>query len=804
MNTRIFNQRVEARRARANASTTLPGRRLRGPAHGLLGDGSSQRRLTHGRLSATTSLRHSQVIKAKKKGASSHAQMVALQLPDLTESQDYPPFSSYGHDSPHNYTSSARYGAESDTDSDFEPISEDGASEKDAAKVVHEMKVIYQDFRTRRDRTQINNKYWAEQMDDMDYCWREKNGAPLPQTHGPDMLLEIVDIFVKQYLGQQTNISLLVWYDRVSSLSLPSVILLALPFEQSISITSYLEVLGRQGRDWRMLNACPPCQYRLQEDDKLDVRMIVTMDGNNSLRRVERKEVALQDVEKGGETLPQTSREHLDHRVGGGDYFASRSETTAWDEANWPHADELPAADSPATHVWEEGRCEDWWENMKDTNTAYDLAVGMRHGEKWRTAQRRRSVKSEVNKSQMDDWQCPLNSLAIWGMFLPVIGTMHGYAHERVCQLVFLMLYIVGMGLEDGEGCERYFSVTNSLAPITRYQSIFHRRQSVAEFAYYHDLQTYSNLSKFIYGNYKQALRIICSKHLVRSRMQESGISSPEVFYTWLVEEGEYLWNLCKTPPKETIEMEYFAKLDALQSCQRRLAEVRKAWIPYSATARDKTNTLETKHRNEQENERKLIADVQALEEHLEISSQWIEGSEQWLKAKKMVGEAEYQKALDKLEGLLAAMNAYNEAAAALRPSRRIIQWEEVLDLTFLSEFDLLRDSQHELHIKCTALEVNNPPLALQLQQHFQERIRFNALHRRRLFAIKKLPGFDPHNINYFRVGTYVGRQNSMAVDEVEESGDVWFEDANGGEDDEDDLNARWTTVVDTATAHAL
>ncbi|KAJ3871092.1 hypothetical protein F5051DRAFT_341369 [Lentinula edodes] len=155
--------------------------------------------------------------------------------------------------------------------------------------------------------------------------------------------------------------------------------------------------------------------------------------------------------------------------------------------------------------------------------------------------------------------------------------------------------------------------------------------------------------------------------------MQESGISSPEVFYTWLVEEGEYLQNLCKTPPKETIEMEYFAKLDALQSCQRRLAEVCKAWIPYSTTARDKTNALETKHRNEQENERKLIADVQALEEHLEISLRWVEGSEEWLKAKKMVGEAEYQKALNKLKGLLVArmfeMGRLNVAGTGKFPS---------------------------------------------------------------------------------------------------------------------------------------
>ncbi|KAF8823986.1 hypothetical protein HHX47_DHR9000529 [Lentinula edodes] len=411
------------------------------------------------------------------------------------------------------------------------------------------------------------------------------------------------------------------------------------------------------------------------------------MDGNNSLWRVERKEDALQDVEKDGKTLHQTSRERLDHHVGSGDYFASRSETTTWDEANWPHANELPAADSPATHVWEEGaekaECKKRGEQKPNGRLAvvYDIMC---------------KFSKTVRRS-------PLNSLAIWGMFLPVIGTMYGYAHERACQLVFLMLYIVGVGLEDGEGCERYFSVTNSWAPITQYQSIFHRRQSVAEFAYYHDLQTYSNLSKFIYGNYKQALRIIGSKHLVCSRMQESGIS-PRRIIQW----------------KEVLDLTFLSEFDLLHDSREDIRE--QQW----ATPKNRQIMLEFF---------KLIQAEEELQHlHVEI--------------------------------------------------RRL--------LTFM------HDEEHELHIKCTALEVHNPPLALQLQQHFQEHIRFNALHRRHLFAIKKLPGFDPHNINYFCVGTYVGRQNSMGVDEVEESGDVWFED------DEDDLNARWITVVDTATVDAL
>ncbi|KAJ3730288.1 hypothetical protein C8R42DRAFT_568741, partial [Lentinula raphanica] len=55
-----------------------------------------------------------------------------------------------------------------------------------------------------------------------------------------------------------------------------------------------------------------------------------------------------------------------------------------------------------------------------------------------------------------------------------LVGAMHGYAHEQACQLLFLMLYVVGVGLEDGEGCERYFNVSNALAPVTRYQHFRH------------------------------------------------------------------------------------------------------------------------------------------------------------------------------------------------------------------------------------------------------------------------------------------------------------------------------------------
>ena len=64
---------------------------------------------------------------------------------------------------------------------------------------------------------------------------------------------------------------------------------------------------------------------------------------------------------------------------------------------------------------------------------------------------------------------------------------------------------------------------------------------------------------------------------------------------------------------------------------------------------------IESKYHNEQENEQKLIANVQALEQKLGLQSHWLEGSKEWEAAKKLVTEREYRKALNKLEGLLVA-----------------------------------------------------------------------------------------------------------------------------------------------------
>lgn len=159
---------------------------------------------------------------------------------------------------------------------------------------------------------------------------------------------------------------------------------------------------------------------------------------------------------------------------------------------------------------------------------------------------------------------------------------------------------------------------------------------------------------------------------------------------------------------------------------------------------------------------------------------------------------------------LVSALNDYNQAAAELRPPRKLLSWDDIMGYTYLSEFDFLRDSSTDimekpwaqpavregmselfklieardelqrLHVEIKRLltkmqeeeeyylEIEqqvmaiNPPLALQIKLHGLERHRFHALHRERLSTIPKLKGFEPSDLHFFRPGVGVRRQSTL------------------------------------------
>jgi hypothetical protein len=90
-----------------------------------------------------------------------------------------------------------------------------------------------------------------------------------------------------------------------------------------------------------------------------------------------------------------------------------------------------------------------------------------------------------------------LGPLARSQRFRSLVGAFHGHGHNRLCQLCNLATYVEGMGLEDLEYCETYFSKSNAMASSTRYATTFHRRQTIATYLEHTDIfDTYQSLCK--------------------------------------------------------------------------------------------------------------------------------------------------------------------------------------------------------------------------------------------------------------------------------------------------------------------
>jgi Kyakuja-Dileera-Zisupton transposase len=78
-----------------------------------------------------------------------------------------------------------------------------------------------------------------------------------------------------------------------------------------------------------------------------------------------------------------------------------------------------------------------------------------------------------------------------------VVGSFHGHAHNRGCQVNWHPLYVDGMGQADFEGCERIFESSNGQATATRHASKFHRIQAIEEHFRFWDEDKYAALSMF-------------------------------------------------------------------------------------------------------------------------------------------------------------------------------------------------------------------------------------------------------------------------------------------------------------------
>ncbi|KAJ7790880.1 hypothetical protein B0H14DRAFT_3094581 [Mycena olivaceomarginata] len=497
-------------------------------------------------------------------------------------------------------------------------------------------------------------------------------------------------------------------------------------------------VMRALGRDssWRLKHACPACTYKLTGEDALIFDMLVTMDGNDSLKRVLRRE-KLPPTDETGEPMVGKSRERVDNRDAGDGYYTSRQRVERWVRDRV--ADRLPMQSEEPDNP-----CADRWKNMINDvtleNTGIFLAL-CRHGFVLVIADMIRS--GELAKYPLAVVEELLDA---FGMKLGVgydvgchfgttvanselgdrarekglkclVGSFHGHAHNRLCQLQFLATYVEGMGLEDLEGCERFFLALQR----------FHRQQEITTYAKHFDsCETYANLSKFLCDNYRQALGILKTEGALRAWMQQEKIDSVNRFHEWLVEEKTYLQGLKNAGKtnEETLEMEYVQKLVNLSASQYG-----------DGTFTPGVSKEDRARRRAQEKMEKEEERVEELEETLDIVERWTTESPKWATTVDGIKKRKYALALDSLELLIVerifeltkmnqsqtgykmrkhiakalqarskavknAIDRYNEAAIVLEPPMPRLTWEQVVEYAFLADFDILRDTRPDVQSK--------------------------------------------------------------------------------------------------------
>ncbi|KAJ7175601.1 hypothetical protein C8R46DRAFT_1160846 [Mycena filopes] len=550
-----------------------------------------------------------------------------------------------------------------------------------------------------------------------------------------------------------------------------------------------MRALGRDDPKWCIKNNCASCTYKLEDEEPLTFSMMTTMDGNNSLKRVLRKEP--QDFDEQGDPLPGVSSERFDPRTteAGGDYFIPRERVNMWDRERLKDM-------GRAKTVEDKSACEDRWKNLGDDGSKKMWAVydetGIflclcRHGSVLTCADMVRSGELSkyplaVVEELLDAfgagiaggfdvgcglattlWNSPLGSRALLQNFCCMVGAFHGHAHNRLCQLKFLATYIKGLGLEDLEGCERFFSRSNANAGSVRYASAFHRLQALTTyFAYFDSHETYANLSKFylstppqppckfLVDNYWQALVILEGEPALRTAMRAAGIEDESEFTSRLDDEFQFLKGLMVEAEEDTAQMEYYQRLVNL--ADRRYAA---AFSKFSAadvsTLNAASTATPTARRHARENYDKALGEVQESEMKMGVETRWVPEGPEWAEAAHLVSTRRYRLALLKLERLVIqrmfeltkmnlsqtgyklrkhiakalqarsqairnALKTYNAAAGSIVPSGRTLTWSEVVEYAFLADFDLLRDPEKIGEVR----EWATPAARLLLDKYFK------------------------------------------------------------------------------------
>ncbi|KAF7976738.1 hypothetical protein HWV62_5710 [Athelia sp. TMB] len=415
-----------------------------------------------------------------------------------------------------------------------------------------------------------------------------------------------------------------------------------------------------------------------------------------------------------------------------------------------------------------------------------------------------------------------------------IVNAFHGWAHNRLCQLKYHPLYRKGTGLEDLEILERIFSSSNTIARPIRHATKFHWLQAVDLHFRQWDEQKYQELSTFIYNNYKQALVIIRDYTPQIAAFKAQFMVGDADIEGWLAAELKFLQELKDEPEERVLAVVYVDALILLRKSDEKWNRVSNMFTNtnfhdvtnYGANTRA-TARLEADRRAAMDQQLVAIRAVNDLEAKLGITTRWTPAHLEYRDTINYMRQRDYHRALDSIQQLVvqrlfelskanmsglgyklrdsiwralkvrskaiqSALDRYNAVAPLMQPPAPILDWKQILDYTFISEFELLKYSRshqditiqawsrpiyreavakyyklraaheeitrvnvearrlrtaiHDEHLHyedcITELGPSDPQLAAELRSRYATRRRVNALHGRKLDMLESLAGF--------------------------------------------------------------
>ncbi|KAJ3514979.1 hypothetical protein NMY22_g14574 [Coprinellus aureogranulatus] len=454
--------------------------------------------------------------------------------------------------------------------------------------------------------------------------------------------------------------------------------------------------LGRATANWRVLNACPPCTYELEAEADLLFRILMSLDGNNSAKRVdtgfrqagdirqfsssywidegEVDKFKLEDIRVKGPEVPSEPLFEEDEKDEGDEGVASSQEVEA----------------SECVRNWKAAQSDSKKRVMEMFDESGWFTAGCRHGltfwvaDMVRTGEQAKYPLSIINRA-LDvlggklligydigcAFESTIKSTTLGQRFVEsgsrcCVNAYHGYAHNYACQVQNHPNNIEGAGIEDFETQERLYSASNTTASVIRYASKYRRRNFLDLFLQQYDRDKYANLGLMIRNNYQQAIDIIDEGTPLLDRLLESCNASRDDLDIWQGDQARYFATLGKEPDQDIHRVAYVELLQELRAAEQAAASksanflnaLPEEWDPsgggntyYGELSR--TRRLETMRKYARDKVERVSKEVIAMELKLGITTRWDPTMTEYLETLQYMNKRKFHKALDDLQKLV-------------------------------------------------------------------------------------------------------------------------------------------------------